>query len=72
MGYCFVIGQCCGCHATITFNPVRVPSLRVNGSKEPLCPGCFARWNEIHRTSKGLEPIEAHPDAWEACHESEL
>ena len=72
MAYCFVVGQCCGCRAAITFNPVRVPSLRVNGSKEPLCRGCFARWNEIHRTSQGLEPVAAHEDAWEACHESEL
>jgi len=70
--YCFVVGNCCACGALVTFNPVRVPSLTVNGSKEPLCRGCFARWNAIHRVPKGLEPVEAHADAWEACHTSEL
>ena len=72
MAYAFVVGNCCACGVLLTFNPVRVPSLRVNGSREPLCRACHARWNEIHRTSKGLAPVEAHPDAWGACHESEL
>ena len=62
----FAIGSCVACGRTITFNPERVPSLRVNGSREPLCPGCHARWNLIHRTSKGLAPVEAHPEAWGA------
>lgn len=70
--FCFVVGNCCSCGVLITFNPVRVPSLTVNGSREPLCRTCFGRWNEIHRTSKGLEPVEAHADAWEGCDESEL
>jgi len=65
MPYMFVVGSCCACHATITFNPNLVPSIRVNGSREPLCPACHARWNEIHRTGKGLTPVAAHPEAWE-------
>jgi len=65
MPFMFVIGSCCACGAHLTFNPTHVPSLRVNGSREPLCPACHARWNEIHRTSKGLAPVEAHPEAWE-------
>jgi len=71
-GYVFVLGCCCACRAVIGFNPNHVPSLRVNGKREPLCPGCHKKWNEIHRVSKGLEPIEAHPDAWEPLPESEL
>lgn len=65
MPFMFVIGNCCACHAPITFSPSRVPSLVVAGSREPLCRGCHARWNKIHRTSQGLPPVEAHPDAWE-------
>jgi hypothetical protein len=65
VAYMFVVGSCVGCQALITFNPSLVPSLRVNGQREPLCPRCHARWNEIHRTSKGLPPLEAHPEAWE-------
>lgn len=65
MAYMFVVGQCVACHRTICFNPHHVPSLRVNGVREPLCEGCHGEWNRIHRTSKGLPPVEAHPEAWE-------
>lgn len=66
MPYMFVVGGCAACGRVITFNPDRVPSIRVNGRREPLCPACFARWNEIHRVSKGLPPVEPDPLAWEA------
>lgn len=66
MPFMSVIGSCCACGVQIVFSPSRVPSLVVNGSREPLCRTCHARWNEIHRTSKGLPPVEAHPEAWEA------
>jgi len=64
-GYMFVIGNCIACGTLITFNPEHVPSIRVKGSREPLCRACFAKWNEIHRTSKGIEAISLHPDAYE-------
>ena len=63
-GYCFVIGSCVACGVPLNFNPNRVPSIRVNGEREPLCRGCFAQWNTIHRTSKGLEPIALDPQAY--------
>lgn len=65
MAYMIVHGYCCACQTFISFNPDYVPSLRVNGTKEPLCRGCYAHWNEMHRTSKGLEPIPLHPDAYQ-------
>lgn len=65
MAFMFVIGACVNCHATIAFNPSCVPSIRVNGVREPLCQTCHARWNEIHRTSQGLEPVAIHPEAFE-------
>lgn len=71
-GFAIVLGYCVGCKSRISFNPVHVPSLRINGEKQPLCPACHAKWNEIHRTSKGLPAIPLHPDAYAACPESEL
>lgn len=67
--YMFVLAACVNCRATITINPERCPSLRVNGEREPLCRVCFDKWNVIHRTSKGLAPEPIHPDAYEpaAC-----
>ena len=65
MAFMFAIGSCISCHATIAFNPSFVPSIRVNGVREPICASCHARWNEIHRTSKGLAPVAVHPEAFE-------
>lgn len=64
MGAMFVIGDCVACKSLITFNPDHVPSLRVNGVREPLCKACFDRWNELHRVSKGLPPEPLHPEAY--------
>jgi len=64
-GYCLMIGSCYGCGAPLQFNPNKVPSIRVNGEKQPLCRACFDRWNQIHRVSQGLEPIPLDPQAYE-------
>ena len=64
-GYMMVHGCCVACRALISFNPNKVPSIRVKGNREPLCRGCFAKWNKIHRTDKGLEPLPIHPEAYE-------
>jgi hypothetical protein len=73
-GYVFVLTECAACRRTITCNPHRVPSLRrePSGPKLPICRSCFDKWNEIHRTSKGLEPMPIHPDAYEPIPETEL
>lgn len=71
-GYFWLTAPCCACGKIITCNPARVPSLTVGGHRRPLCLGCYARWNEIHRTSKGLEPIPLMDGAYEPCPESEL
>lgn len=65
MSYMFVMGSCAACNNPISFNPERVPSIRIEGVREPLCKTCFHRWNEIHRTAKGMEPIPLNPDAYE-------
>jgi hypothetical protein len=67
MGFMFVVGDCINCHAPLCFNPDCVPSLRIDGVKQPLCESCFDKWNELHRTSKGLPPLPLHPDAYKAA-----
>jgi hypothetical protein len=47
----------------IQFNPYKVPSLAVNGTRQPLCRYCAERWNELHPESardideQAYEPI---------------
>ena len=65
MAYMYVHGFCINCGTSISFNAHRVPSIRVNGCREPLCAGCHDKWNEMHRTSKGLDPVSIHPNAYE-------
>ena len=72
MSYAILITNCIACDTKMTCNPAYVPSLRINGKREPICKQCHAKWNEIHRISKGLEPEPLHPEAYKACHESQL
>jgi len=69
--FAFVIGSCVSCARTFSFNPVRVPSVRVNGVREPVCRACVEAANP-ERVRRGLAPISLSPDAYEPCHESEL
>jgi hypothetical protein len=72
MGYAILTGPCVNCRTLIHYHPHKVPSIRVNGERQPLCPACFDKWNTIHRTSKGLDPVPLDPQAYSACEESEL
>ena len=71
MGYAMVLGDCYGCGRPFGFNPVRVPSIRINGVRQPICQNCVARANPM-RIENGLPPIEPFPDAYEPCDEAEL
>ena len=68
MGVAFCLGHCIACGQMITFNPVRVPSIRVRGEKEPLCRECAQKWIALHPEAKYSIPS----DAYEACDETEL
>lgn len=66
--FAYVVGLCAACNHVIGFHPHKVPSLMINGKKEPICEGCAKRWNELH-------PAEAKPileGAYEPFDESEL
>jgi hypothetical protein len=71
MGYALASSTCFGCGRLFSYNPVRVPSVRVNGSREPICADCVALANP-RRIANGLDPIVPHPEAYTACEEGEL
>ena len=71
MGYAIATSACLGCKRIFSYNPVRVPSLRINGVRQPICSDCIARSNP-KRIANGLDPIVPHPDAYVACDEGEL
>lgn len=64
MAWMFVLGQCYGCGSTFTFNAEHVPSIPINGVREPICRACVELANPM-RVENGLEPIVIHPDAYE-------
>jgi len=65
MGYMLAMGQCCVCRLVFTFNPERVPSCVVNGTREPICLPCVKRANPL-RVAKGLPAITILPGAYDA------
>lgn len=64
MAYMSCMGECIGCRKIFSFNPNLVPSVLVNGSREPVCRECVERVNPI-RIKNGLEPIHVLPGAYE-------
>ena len=71
MGYVSVMGSCVRCERTFMFSPTKVPSILINGKREPLCEDCVKVLNPI-RTAHGLPPIRILPGAYEADDENEV
>lgn len=71
MGYAICHSYCYACRRLFAFNPVRVPSVVVDGERQPICAACVERANP-NRIANGLAPIVPAPDAYEPCDESEL
>lgn len=71
MGYVFATSPCANCGRLFNYNPNLVPSVRVNGVREPICRDCV-EWANPLRKEKGLDPIKVLPGAYEACVEEEL
>jgi hypothetical protein len=71
MSYALCTSFCFGCGQMFSFNPVWVPSIRIEGDRKPICVTCVARANP-ERIKNGLDPIVVHPDAYQACEEGEL
>lgn len=70
-GYVFAMAPCVGCKQIFSFNPVRVPSLTWNGTRQPICRACVDRINP-KRIANGVPPIVPLPDAYAECEEGEL
>jgi hypothetical protein len=64
MGYFFGLSPCYGCKVPFTYNVDRVPSLIVNGVREPICADCVTRANEL-RKKNGHPLIVPLPGAYE-------
>jgi len=64
MGYMYVLGDCWACHRLFTFSAERVPSIVVDGQREPVCRDCITLANE-QRKAKGMDLIVVLPGAYE-------
>ncbi len=71
MGFAICTGSCAGCGRVFSFNPVRVPSVRINDVREPVCETCIRAAN-TERLRMGLEPFHVPDNAYEAVDEAEL
>ena len=71
MGYAFCMGHCVGCRKPFSFNPMKVPSIRMNGKREPICKSCVDVAN-VQRKEHGIDLIVVAHDAYDVCREEEL
>lgn len=65
MAFMSCIAPCCHCQRLFSFNPDLVPSVNVNGTREPLCRACI-EWANPLREAKGLLRIQILPGAYDA------
>jgi hypothetical protein len=70
-GFAIGMGACVGCQRMFTFNPVRVPSAVVNGTREPVCPACMVIVN-ARRRAAGLADWPIPADAYDPVAEEEI
>jgi hypothetical protein len=70
-GVYMAFGECLRCRRPFAFNPVAVPSIRVDGIREPLCQDCFDALN-AERARLGLKPWPLQPDAYTPLPEGEM
>lgn len=70
-GFATAMGECFGCKHLFTFSPTKVPSVLVDGVRQPVCESCVERVNPI-RIANNLEPIVPLPGAYEADEVGEL
>jgi hypothetical protein len=68
MGYAIAYSPCIRCRQPFRYNPLRVPSVRYQGQREPICRDCIAIVNPI-RIARGLDPIVALPGAYDPIDE---
>jgi len=64
--YMFVLGPYVRCGKIFSFNPERVPSMRLtpDGPREPICKECV-EWANMLRKEEGAPEIVPLPGAYE-------
>jgi hypothetical protein len=78
-GYATVVAACASCGRLFSFNPHRVPSIRLNrkgepdpsAERKPVCRECIERAN-VRRFARGLPAIEVLPGAYDPLPAEEL
>lgn len=69
--YAICFGCCCNCGQPFAFNPMRVPSIIIDGTREPVCRDCMDAVNaERKQLNMPLIPVAA--DAYDSCSAEEL
>jgi hypothetical protein len=63
-GYMIAMGACIGCGRVFQYNPERVPSITIKGTREPICRACVDYVNPL-RAENGLAPIVPMLGAYE-------
>ena len=71
MGWVTAMSACFGCGKVFAYNPNRVPSIRHEGVKQPVCLECINLANP-RRIENGLSPLVPHPEAYQPLDENEL
>jgi len=71
MGYVFITSACYGCKRIFSYHPNLVPSIRVEGRREPICRACVERVNPM-RVKNGLDAIVPKPGAYEPADEHDV
>jgi hypothetical protein len=64
MAWMVAISPCWSCGQVFSYNPDLVPSIPIDGVRQPICGKCVERANP-RRIENGLEPIEVLPGAYE-------
>lgn len=79
MGFLTAMSPCCACERVFSYNPNRVPSVRIDhtgrlssaGERRPICEECIGHIN-VARAEKGLQPFPILPGAYEPAEEGEI
>jgi hypothetical protein len=69
--YAQALAPCIGCRQPFWFHPNFVPSITIDGERQPICADCVERINP-QRIKNGVPPIVPHERAYAPAHESEL
>lgn len=64
MGYMMAMAGCCCCKLPFSFNPDLVPSVVIDGVRQPICRDCVVRANP-ERKKRGLAVISILPGAYD-------